>query len=227
MCSRGNHSCGHMPQKYTPRTHNHSLEALMRASAACCLWLDQAHARAPTRVLSLKHTGLPAEYTALTTGTNKGKQRETNESVHPQSRARHPGWETKRRRQRETSEGIQAERQMNPSRAVLGSAAHNFCHLLFTSIWARGSAARSPSPDAGRLVKDQSATGDAPLYWSVGPWPPRKVSHLQGLNKPLCMAPHKGSYGRLPENPPLTDALAPALTGRRIGMMVNRVEMVA
>ena len=61
MCSRGTHSCGDMQKKRvhleradvvswnTPRTHNHSLKALMRASAACCLWLDQAHAR-ETRV---------------------------------------------------------------------------------------------------------------------------------------------------------------------------------
>ena len=26
--------------------------------------------------------------------TNEGRQRETNEPVHPESRARHPGWET-------------------------------------------------------------------------------------------------------------------------------------
>ena len=34
----------------THEEHNISLEALMRASAACCLWLDQAHAGAQTRV---------------------------------------------------------------------------------------------------------------------------------------------------------------------------------
>ena len=42
-----------------PRTHNHSLEALMRASAACCLWLDQAHAHAQTSV-SEPQTHMPA-----------------------------------------------------------------------------------------------------------------------------------------------------------------------
>ena len=84
--------------------------------------------------LSLKHTCVPAEYTANDQGavpgiqaggqqegdkgrqmnpsaqrapcqtsrltkprepcqTNEGRQRETNEPVHPESRARHPGWE--------------------------------------------------------------------------------------------------------------------------------------
>ena len=118
MCSRGTHSCGHMQKVRvqleradvviwnTPRTQNHSLKARVRASADLLPGAGSSACARSNTFLSLEHTCVPAEYTANKSvhpgsrarhpgwrqpGTNEGRQKETNESVHSQSRARHPG----------------------------------------------------------------------------------------------------------------------------------------
>ena len=105
----------------TPRTHNHLLEALVRASAACCLWLDQAHARALKHTfLSLKHTCLPAEYTANDQGAVPGIQagRQTNPSTQRAvtgiQAGRQPG--PNKGRQRETNESVRQMKEEEPVR---------------------------------------------------------------------------------------------------------------
>ena len=122
-----------------PRTHNHSLEALMLASAACCVWQDQEHARAQTRV-SEAQTHMRARGRAMPgiqagrqpgqmnpsthramTGIQAGRQpvkgdkgRQINPSIHRQ--ARNELVHTEKRASRLGEDKIQTRRQRETNR---------------------------------------------------------------------------------------------------------------
>ena len=85
MQSHAKSACSLGKLEHTKNT----LEALTRASAAYCLWLDQAHARAQTRV-SEPQTHMRARGIPSTQGAVTHPCWETSR----ESRDRHSGWET-------------------------------------------------------------------------------------------------------------------------------------